>query len=296
MALRSTVSRGWVLALLLPTLALSPPASATETLHAEVDFNAPPSGCVVPGAFDSHTAGATLGVSCGDNTSVGAATARVDHGQVGAASSATDVTQGVATFAYASWQDDSFVITGAPGQTGTTPVSLNFILEGGFGGFGAPTSNTVVIVHVGIFGASFDAFIQHMDTGDSCQNGPGSPVDFCGPFNHSESLGTVFTTPVMNLPINTPFEVDYVLQVDSDALGRGASTDGDFAHTLGFATGGPVLNFTEPGFTVNAGSYIIDNAYVAAVDEPAASMLLAVGLGGLVPWLHRRRPLSARAS
>jgi len=100
------------------------------------------------------------------------------------------------------------------------------------------------------------------------------------------------TTPTLTLPLGTPFLVAYDINVSSTAFGPGASTDGNFLHTLGFNANGPVLNFTDPGFTVNAGSYIVDNAYIAPVDEPAALSLLAAGLGVLQ---LRRRHSAANA-
>ena len=101
------------------------------------------------------------------------------------------------------------------------------------------------------------------------------------------------TTPTLTLPLGTPFAVGYDIWVSSTAIGPGASTDGNFLHTVGFNANGPVLNFTDPGFTVNAGSYIVNNAYKAPVNEPAALSLLAAGLGVL---LLRRRQVAANDS
>jgi hypothetical protein len=66
------------------------------------------------------------------------------------------------------------------------------------------------------------------------------------------------------------------------------------------AFGGALFNFADPGYTVNAGNYIVNNRYVPAgggntVPEPATWLLLAAGLCAMAVTRREGRRICAAA-
>lgn len=116
----------------------------------------------------------------------------------------------------------------------------------------------------------------------------------------------LFRTPVLNLPVGTPFSLLLELMPGAGAagiIGGTAQEDQDpfaffiltsfsnFASTLTFPTSGPVFNLPD-GATVNSASgLIVNNRFVggspAGVPEPGSLALLAIALGAFA--FSRRR-------
>ena len=73
----------------------------------------------------------------------------------------------------------------------------------------------------------------------------------------------------------------------------GSSATADFSNTLEFPSEIDVFNLPQ-GYTVNAGTYLVDNRFIdptstPAIPEPETWALLFAGLGCIGARLRRRR-------
>lgn len=120
--------------------------------------------------------------------------------------------------------------------------------------------------------------------------GEGEGIVLPGP----DGFGAVLRSPsvLLNFSGRTSFQELLALELDVAASsgGPGGSALADFSGTLEFPTGTDVFNL-PPGYTVNAGDYLVNNRFVsgpAAVSLPPTLALLVAGAVALVVARHRR--------
>jgi hypothetical protein len=194
------------------------------------------------------------------------------------------------TFASGIWSD--FVVTGPAGPS-TVPISVNAFLEGSNttrlssspSQFAQADSSVSMQILGGgqIFGGDFTQ-TNKQSTGVT-QSASGLLANFDG--------SSVVTTPVFNVPVNTPFSIEFRLSVDALVQSRFGEiffmeSSSNFSNTLTFATNGPVFNLPS-GYTINSvDAGIVNNAYVA-IPEPSTLWLSALGVGVILVCAIGRR-------
>lgn len=190
------------------------------------------------------------------------------------------------------WQDDSVLITSTNPNATVVNASVNLGVNFSLGGLGAPFSESFVNFSGEIEGNVFTMKETHSTNGDSCLSAITIGVVITVPFGNCMGTSLIpgnITTPIIQLPVGQPFYVDFELMAHADAVNNifgsaetGQSALFDASNSLDFVAGGPVFNFTDPGFTVNAGDYIVNNRYISpistSVPEPDSLLLFAPGL------------------
>lgn len=119
----------------------------------------------------------------------------------------------------------------------------------------------------------------------------------------SAGFDSLLTTPTQLLSVGDVF-FTLGLSATAGSIGINGSGTSDFSNTLEFPTGIDVFNL-PPGYTVNAGDYLVNNRFVDPnapapptdqVPAPATFALLGVALAGLGAWrFGRSRILASRA-
>lgn len=286
--------------LIAPSLALAASFSVS-ILSPSAGF----STCPEAGFVNSSPAPLSREVACAVALGTAAAGASAAFGSVGAESRAATVTGLSVPFGIsggASFADTlTFSKTNAslPDQF---PVSLNLVFAGILNAAaGQIVAGASVEIRVGfITGHALDASFD--STGDF------NVLNFGG-FGGAGAIApgaagfeTLLTTPSQLASVGDVF-VTLGLNTGAIAIGLNASATSDFFNTLEFPTGIDVFNL-PPGYTVNAGDYLINNRFgtgnaeppTSQVPEPATFALLGAALACVGAWRSgRSRILASRA-
>lgn len=216
----------------------------------------------------------------------GSATAGITGLKTSASTSATATspfslsgpfTLGAQTSADASWSD--FIVSGPSGPA-TIQVSLNLELDGTLSTFASTsTSGTAMaqaLVQMFVRTPNNDTpggtFVQNS------QNGNAPTVQTSGLLAGFNGSAGNITTPLFEVPVNTPFSLELFLETDASVSSLAGdafelSSELSFLNTLKFATSGPVFNLPS-GYTVNS-----DTAGIANNAVPEASPVVLTSLG-----------------
>ncbi|HTQ00345.1 MAG TPA: PEP-CTERM sorting domain-containing protein [Casimicrobiaceae bacterium] len=289
----------------LSTMVFSVALVASAASHAQQSYfgsvsqaGASPPGCVLQ-QYSSFSAPGGVTQTCSDSTGVGGGSAAAASGHVAGSANSTVIAPGGywSSIVNAGWSDSSVLITNTanPGFIGAVNGSLNFVFAGNLGGLGADLSLSVVEFDVIVNGMDFAAQVEHSTQGDSCID---VNLSFCALYGGT-SMNAALATQTISLPVGTPFSLEFDLLIITEGLGLDASASADFTRSLDLAFGGALFNFANPGYTVNAGNYIVNNRYVPAgggntVPEPATWLLLAAGLCAM--GMARREGMRKRAA
>ncbi len=196
---------------------------------------------------------------------------------------------GVGTFASGTWSD--FIVTG-PASPAFIPISVNLNIEGTTLAIattspsGQSQASSSVQFNVRgngqLFGGSYTQTFTN--GGPSTFSATGLLAGFDGNMD--------VTSPVFNVPVNTPFTIELQLSVSSSLSANFSETftvnaNTNFLNTLTFAQAGPVFNLPG-GYSINsADAGIVDNV---AIPEASAFLLTGVGIGLVcIRQLRRRR-------
>lgn len=294
----AALSAGLLSALLFaPSLALAVPL-----------FTALVIGCDFPDIINSPIP-ISVKTSCSANSSVvgtAAGNASAGFGSVGAGTnsattSGTDVPiQITATAVFTDTLTFSKTDPNAPDQF---VVSLNLA-------FGGVVNSAAIAAVGGLAGAGVDVqvtflgtrFLSFSHSGNGAftlsnpqgLGGTGSILPGAGGFN------TVLTTQQQLASVGDVFfSLQLLTQVFTSNIGSSAVAD--FSNTLEFPTGIDVFSLPA-GYTVNAGSYLIDNRFIDpnalppppnAIPEPSTLALFSLGLLGVAGFRRRRSPKQA---
>lgn len=187
------------------------------------------------------------------------------------------------------WSD--FIVSG-PGGPSTIPISLNLFIEGSTStviGSSSSVSDLVEsIAQLTVFGNGQVSGGSYLRTRDKSAGAIVSATGLLADFDGS----TLVTTPVFNVPVNTPFSVKLQLSATAQVSAKfneiffmEAVTS--FGNTLTFAPSGPAFNLPA-GYTINSvDAGIVNNTYV--VPEPSSMCLSALGVGVIFVFAFARR-------
>lgn len=291
----AALSAGLLSALLFtPSLALAVPL-----------FTALVIGCDSPDIRNSPIP-ISVKTSCSANGSVvgtAAGNASAGFGSVGAGTnsattSGTDVPiQITATAVFTDTLTFSKIDPNAPDQF---LVSLNLAFGGVVNSAAVNGSASALVdVFVNFLGTSILEFFHSGNGAFTISNphglgGTGSILPGAGGFN------TVLTTQQQLASVGDVFfSLQLLTQVFTSNVGSSAVAD--FSNTLEFPTGIDVFSLPD-GYTVNAGSYLVNNRFIDPdalppppnpIPEPSTLALFSLGLLGVAGFRRRRSPKQA---
>lgn len=185
---------------------------------------------------------------------------------------------GVGAFASGIWSD--FIVTG-PASPANIPISVNLNIEGSTLAIattspsGQSQASSSVQFNIRGNGQLFGGTYGQTFTngGPATFSATGLLVGFDGNLD--------VTSPVFNVPVNTPFTIELQLSVASNLSAQFSeiftvNANTNFLNTLTFAQAGPVFNLPS-GYTINSvDAGIVDNV---AIPETSAFLLAGAGIG-----------------
>lgn len=199
---------------------------------------------------------------------------------------------GAQTSADASWSD--FIISGPSGPA-TIPVSLNLELDGTLS-TSASTSTSgsaqaQALIQMFVRTPNNDTpggiFVQNS------QNGNPPTVQTSGMLSGFNGSAATITTPLFDVPVNTPFPLELFLETDASVSSLAGeafdlSSQLSFLNTLKFATSGPIFNLPA-GYTASSVTAGIANNVVAIPEASSLAFTSLIAVLFALMSLYARR-------
>lgn len=292
---RAALSAGLLTALLItPSLALADPLFTVSIGPGSGN------GCAPNQAISQSPIPVSLSHACSANggslAGTAAANAFASFGSVGAGSnsatvSGTDVPLGDS--ANALFSDTLTFSKTDPSVPDRFPVSLNLAFDGVVNSASVNgNAGALVDIFVGYFGGGLNGTsileFFHNNAGFTISNPHGfGGTDVIAP--GAGGFSTVLTiTPLQVFTSVGDVFISLQLLTSVGTSNVGSSAVADFSNTLEFPTGIDVFNLPA-GYTVNAGSYLVNNRFIPSpVPEAETYLMLLAGLGLLGLRVRRR--------
>jgi hypothetical protein len=244
-----------------------------------------------------------VSVTCGSSLGVGSSAATSSFGHIGASASAVTLTGSSlgAQEGGEAFLQDFLVFTSTDPTAIVTSVSANLLLDGilnasGVTGFSGGDARLTGDVRLGSGFFQFSYRIFSNGTVEPSTNQMAVSGSVLGP-----NFNAGFTTPLVQVALNSPVTFELQLDTLAESGGAGASATSDFGGSFKLPTGSDAFNLGA-GITVNGadGDWLVNNRFndplaapTSGVPEPASWALMIAGFGLAGALLRRRRIAAA---